>query len=170
MSSIYDTDFEQLAKENLPIKSRETTESPWQEVLTKPLTELKGDFESFRESVLFKLSHDSRKKSLEDALNVLYDPIEREITIDNKRPQQIKYFYEPGDQKPIYIYEPPIQDPWYIYEANGASLDDVNFIVLLPTRIRPVSPQEITNIETRINATVNYFKLASKNHALVWTS
>lgn len=167
-NGIYNTNFEQTAKLNIKSEFWETTVGKMIVSCNKPLNTIRDGFTSFRESCIYKVSHDSRKASIEKVLNDSFDRLQRRIRIANVQPRQTVHLYEPGDDRPAYVYEPIDEKPLFLYEQIGDLLNTVNFVVLLPNAIKPSTPAELFKLETKINAQVDYYKLYSKNHTLLW--
>lgn len=167
-SDFFNIDYVSLGRQILRPRHRETNQGSFMNGIMQVFYSLGGLFFSFRESLFYSLSHDSRKISIEKVLNDSFDSQLRRIYIDNVLPEGQQYLYEPTDSRPLHLYEPADNAPVYLYETLEVDVNAVNFVVYLPVALQPADQTALNNIELRINAAVNKYKLDSKNHKLIW--
>lgn len=165
---MFDNDYSKISLQILRPSHRDSNQRGLIEAFTAPLNFLNDRFRRFRESVDYIQQHDSRKIHIEKVLNDQFDNVSRRIYIDNVQPVDKLYFYESGDDKTVHFYEPADNKPVYFYERERIDVRNLNFVVNLPIAIQPSTVAALLNLEVRINSQIDRYKVASKNHTLLW--
>lgn len=125
-------------------------------------------FKNYRLFCLYRLSHNSQISYLEDVMNDYFDNELRQIRIVNVEFKDPIYFYEPEENKEVFFYEPNDEKLVYFYESEDFLGDGVDFVVMVPPRLRPSLLIEETALLTQMNGQLDYYKLYSKNSKIIW--
>jgi hypothetical protein len=100
---------------------------------------------------LYNLAHNSQVCYLRKALNDEFDDEKRRIRIEDGRQKQRLYIYPRSANKPLYIGKV------FLYQRGDYIDGGVDFIVVLP--------KDLTYDKYKLEALVNFYKLAGKR----WT-
>lgn len=143
----------------------------WLIALIKPLEEVNFNFNKFRKTSNYKVTHNGQVFSLQAVLNDSYDKILRRIKIVDSLIFEPLYIYPELDSKPVYVYDEADQygaTP-YVYDGTSTAEAEVDFLVLIPKEYKPASEADRTTLEIQIKSLINYYKLASKRYLILWT-
>lgn len=164
---IYNIDFRALANLLTPVFLRTRKHIDWILVLLNPLRDVNFSFNKFRNDSIYRVTHNGQVYSLQAVLNDAYDKTERRIKIVDSLFIEPVYVYPEDDEKPVYIY-PENQGQTYVYDNSVFEESELDFIVLIPSDIKPFSENDTRILEIQIRSLVNYYKLASKRYELRW--
>lgn len=123
----------------------------WLRTLATPLHKLLYDFHNARISDLYNLTHNSQVCYLRKALNDEFDDEQRRIRIEDGKQKQRLYIYPRSANKPLYLGK------LFLYQRGDYIDGGVDFIVVLP--------KDLTYDKYKLEALVNFYKLAGKR----WT-
>lgn len=163
-NKLFNISFEKLALLLTPVFWRKITFVDWLYCLIEPVRILFGEFLTFRKKAIYDIVHTGQVILLEKVLNDAYDPNERRIYITDSLQYDPTYIYRQIEEKLVYL-----NNPVYLYTFDSFKAADVDFLVIFPKEIKPVSPIELSNLENRAKAKINSYKLASKTYAIKWT-
>ena len=123
----------------------------WLRMLATPFHKLLYDFQRASQDNLYNLAHNSQVCYLRKALNDEFDDEQRRIRIEDGKQQQRLYIYPRSANKPLYLGK-------NFLSQRGDYIDGgVDFIVVLP--------KDLTYDKYKLEALVNFYKLAGKR----WT-
>lgn len=159
---IYIIDYNKLLVWLLPTFLRRVKLSKWLKVLLHPITILYNDFLKYRKRVNYKLSHNSQVCYLQKVLNDSFDTEQKRIYIKNGLFIQALYVYSPQENLPVYI------DTQYIYSDEDLIGRQDDFIVLVPSQLKPSNPIALEGFLNDMKALINEYKLASKTYSIKW--
>ena len=120
----------------------------WLRMLATPLHKLLYKFQRARQADLYNLAHNSQVCYLRKALNDEFDDEQRRIRIEDGRQKQRLYIYPRSANKPLYIGK------IFLYQRGSYIDGGVDFIVVLP--------KDLTYDKYKLEALVNFYKLAGK--------
>jgi hypothetical protein len=120
----------------------------WLRALAIPLNKLLYDFQQARESDLYNLAHNSQVCYLRKALNDEFDSLLRRIHIEDGKQNARLYIYPRSSNKPLYLGKV------YLYQRGSYIDGGVDFVVVLP--------QDLEYDRYKLEALVNFYKLAGK--------
>ena len=123
----------------------------WLRTLATPLHKLLYDFHRASQADLYNLAHNSQVCYLRKVLNDEFDDEKRRIRIEDGRQKQRLYIYPRSANKPLYIGKV------FLYQRGDYIDGGVDFIVVLP--------KDLTYDKYKLEALVNFYKLAGKR----WT-
>ena len=123
----------------------------WLRMLATPFHKLLYDFQRASQAELYNLAHNSQVCYLRKALNDEFDDEKRRIRIEDGRQKQRLYIYPRSANKPLYIGKV------FLYQRGDYIDGEVDFIVVLP--------KDLTYDKYKLEALVNFYKLAGKR----WT-
>ncbi len=131
----------------------------WLKALVSPIVDLYNEFKSYREDILYKLSHNSQVCYIEAVLNDAFDVVERRIYISDAGGEVVTLINRDTDGNSLIIND----------DANGGIIihndsayfgGSYDFIVNIP--------YQFTDAEIyRLKALVDYYKLAGKRYDVV---
>jgi len=99
---------------------------------------------------------------LEKVLNDAFDVEERRIYITDSIINDPTYLYSIPEARPVFL------GTAYLYDFRVFDETEIDFYVVFPLALKPVSPFDLLNFENRIKALINYYKLASKRYKIIW--
>lgn len=120
----------------------------WLRTLATPLHKLLYDFHNARISDLYNLTHNSQVCYLRKALNDEFDDEKRRIRIEDGKQKQRLYIYPRSANKPLFLGK------FFLYQRGDYIDGGVDFIVVLP--------KDLTYDKYKLEALVNFYKLAGK--------
>ena len=123
----------------------------WLRMLATPLHKVLYEFQRACQADLYNLAHNSQVCYLRKALNDEFDDEQRRIRIEDGRQKQRLYIYPRSANKPLYLGE------IFLYQRGDYIDGGVDFIVVLP--------KDLTYDKYKLEALVNFYKLAGKR----WT-
>nr|DAO69945.1 MAG TPA: hypothetical protein [Caudoviricetes sp.] len=123
----------------------------WLRTLSTPLYKLLYDFQRASQDNLYNLAHNSQVCYLRKALNDEFDDEQRRIRIEDGKQKQRLYIYPRSANKPLYLVK------IFLYQRGDYIDGGVDFIVVLP--------KDLTYDKYKLEALVNFYKLAGKR----WT-
>ena len=118
--------------------------------------------------MLISNCHNSQIPYMEGAMNDNFDNALRRIRIVNVTFKEPIYFYEPEENKEVFHYEPEDNLPVYYREENEFIGDGVDFIVMVPPDLRPLTEPAELSLLTQMKGQLEYYKLYSKNYQIKW--
>ena len=116
--------------------------------LATPLHKLLYDFQRASQDNLYNLAHNSQVCYLRKALNDEFDDEQRRIRIEDGKQKQRLYIYPRSANKPLYLGK------LFLYQRGDYIDGGVDFIVVLP--------KDLTYDKYKLEALVNFYKLAGK--------
>lgn len=167
LKPIYIIDFKRLVVFLLPTFLRKRRTYEYLLALIEPIVVLYVELKKYRADAIYRLEHDSTVYSIENVLNDSFDPQLRRIEIRDVFEGEPLYVYEESANKPIYIYPESANKPVYVNGGSYFDRADTDFVVLIPSDLKPVS----TSLDLRlseIKKLVDYYKLASKRYNIAW--
>ena len=123
----------------------------WLRMLATPFHKLLYDFQRTSQDNLYNLAHNSQVCYLRKALNDEFDDEQRRIRIEDGKQKQRLYIYPRSANKPLYLGK------LFLYQRGDYIDGGVDFIVVLP--------KDLTYDKYKLEALVNFYKLAGKR----WT-
>ena len=123
----------------------------WLRMLATPFHKLLYDFQRASQDNLYNLAHNSQVCYLRKALNDEFDDEQRRIRIEDGKQKQRLYIYPRSANKPLYLGKN------FLYQRGDYIDGGVDFIVVLP--------KDLTYDKYKLEALVNFYKLAGKR----WT-
>ena len=151
MSAIYNFNIDKLLVLLTPTFLRKPKLIAWLRMLTTPLHKVLYEFQRARQADLHNLAHNSQVCYLRKALNDEFDDEQRRIRIEDGRQKQRLYIYPRSANKPLYLGR------IFLYQRGDYIDGGVDFIVVLP--------KDLTYDKYKLEALVNFYKLAGKR----WT-
>lgn len=165
---IYKVNWHKLGTSLLPVFLRKKRLLAFIKVLLFPLYSLHAEFARFKADMIYRQSHNSQVCYLEAVLNDEFDDLQRRIKIKGVEIRAAVRFYEPDEKKEVWFYEEQDNKPVYFYNSTYYGGDGADFTVLCPADILPATKREQETQLTRMNALINYYKLASKSHKIIY--
>lgn len=152
----YDFNLLRLVFEYLPIQLRKANMLSWLICLFAPFERLKGEFITFINQTKYNLKITGQVIVLQNYLNDKFDFLQRRIVLTENEVQNL-YLWNTneGQTNPnvFFLSENNINPIiTFIDEQNSTQFYDFTI----------EAPQELENLETKIKAIVNAFKLAGK--------
>ena len=120
----------------------------WLRMLATPLLKVLYEFQRARQADLYNLAHNSQVCYLRKALNDEFDDEQRRIRIEDGKQKQRLYIYPRSANKPLYLGK------LFLYQRGDYLDGGVDFIVVLP--------KDLTYDKYKLEALVNFYKLAGK--------
>jgi hypothetical protein len=120
----------------------------WLRMLATPLLKVLYEFQRARQADLYNLAHNSQVCYLRKALNDEFDDEQRRIRIEDGKQKQRLYIYPRSANKPLYLGK------LFLYQRGDYIDGGVDFIVVLP--------KDLTYDKYKLEALVNFYKLAGK--------
>ena len=148
---MYNLNIDKLLGLLTPTFLRKPKVVAWLRALAIPLHKLLYEFQQARESDLYNLAHNSQVCYLRKALNDEFDDEQRRIRIEDGKQKQRLYIYPRSANKPLYLGK------IFLYQRGDYIDGGVDFIVVLP--------KDLTYDKYKLEALVNFYKLAGKR----WT-
>jgi hypothetical protein len=168
MTAFFNINWQQLIQEQLPIRKRKAGFIAWLNCLIQPVLTLYNIFMAFRQSSLYKVSHNSQVVYLQKLLNDKFDPVLRRIKITNAVIVEPVWFYEAEEARPVWFYEPEDNLPVHFKEQTEFVGDGIDFNVIVPAQLQPQSQQQLNALLSLMKAEIDYYKLYSKNYNIAW--
>lgn len=147
----YNVDFRKLGVLLLPTFLRSPSMIAIVNVFTSYLETLNYDFRINRRGNIERAIHNSQVCYLRKILNDNFDYLRR-IRIDPALSKQEMYIYTDAENKPKWLGE------LYIYPAADYAYNGFDFVVKVPAELR--------EFDEEINATIEYYRLASKKYKI----
>lgn len=166
--NVHFINWDNLVDDLLMISLRKPFTRAWIKCLMAPIKFLHADFIAFRKLCLYRINHNSQICYMEAVLNDSFDPNQRRIRIQNVLFKEPIYFYEPEENREVFFYEPEDGKPVYFREDYEFIGDGLDFVVMVPPDLRPANPDAETALLTRMKGEIDYYKLYSKNYAIIW--
>jgi len=166
MSSIFDIDYRKVVIGNLATFLRTLVRVQWLYVLITPLIGLYEVFKRFREDKLYQMNHNSQVVYLEKVLNDKFDPVEREIVVQNTDLLEPVWHYDPVEQRPVYYYDEQQDAPVIFHDPEIFDQLNADFEVIIPQRLQPADAAKREKFETAVRVLIDYYKLYSKKYHL----
>ena len=161
MPEYYDTNFDIVVKQGIPVRQRKPKRLAWLWVLASPVKwSMETVVRPFIAAKLFYLNHNSQVCYMEKALNDVFDPQERRINIVNGEmviPVAIYMESEEVDVPIALESELPVEDyeaPLPVYMESETLVGGYQFIVRVPTGL--------VYDEVKMRWVVDMFRLPSK--------
>ena len=120
----------------------------WLRMLATPLLKVLYEFQRARQADLYNLAHNSQVCYLRKALNDEFDDEQRRIRIEDGKQKQRLCIYPRSANKPLYLGK------LFLYQRGDYIDGGVDFIVVLP--------KDLTYDKYKLEALVNFYKLAGK--------
>ncbi len=153
----YNINFQKLALLLLPTFLRRSILGELAKLLVYQLAGTQGAkdmFDSFRGECNFRLIHNGQRCYLRGCLNEIFDSIERRIRIEEAEDKRSSLIFERNDPDNRVAIIPA--NDYFMLNARGF-VGGLDFTVLVPQEILDKEGEQ-----ERIKATVNTYKLASK--------
>ena len=148
---MYNLNIDKLLALLTPTFLRKPKLVAWLRMLATPFHKLLYDFQRASQDNLYNLAHNSQVCYLRKALNDEFDDEQRRIRIEDGKQKQRLYIYPRSANKPLYLGE------IFLYQRGDYIDGGVDFIVVLP--------KDLTYDKYKLEALVNFYKLAGKR----WT-
>ncbi|QHB38506.1 hypothetical protein lotta81_gp048 [Flavobacterium phage vB_FspM_lotta8-1] len=161
-SKVFNIDFQKLSLLLTPIFWRKLAFVSYVYCFIEPLNVLHNEFKIFRKKSIYKIVHNGQVMLLEKVLNDAYDPEERRIYITDSIINDPLHIYTEIEARPVYL------DTQYLYTFEVFNETEIDFYVVFPIELKPISPFDLLNFENIIKALINYYKLASKRYKILW--
>ncbi len=116
-----------------------------------PISQIHYQWLLFREDNIYRLAHNGQTCYFRGALNDVFDPDLRRITIENGLAIEPDFVFLPIENKALYLDDEPI----YIHSSSDSRNTGVDFIVKVPGQI-------ITEQSDRLVAEINFYRQAGK--------
>lgn len=157
MNSIYNVNWFRLVKMLvLPAIAKPTLLAFINSALA-PLRTKYDEFLNFKIDAEYRVNHNGQVCYLQKMLNDKFDNSLRRIKVQNVKPKEQLWVYQPEDEKPVYVYD-EIDHPVYVYNKEDY-YNEFDFEVLIP----PFLNTQINLMKVQIN----YFQIYSKNYQIV---
>lgn len=140
----------------------------WIYSLLKPMEDFSAIFKIFREQSIYRVTHNGQVYSLENVLNDSYDNDQRRIYIADSVDIDASYVFPEADDKPVIINSETSDEILYIYSEQLVRSAEFDFIVNIPSELRPSSANEESNLIIQISGLIDTYKLASKRYEIKW--
>lgn len=140
----------------------------WIYSLLKPMEEFSVIFKIFREQSIYRVTHNGQVYSLENVLNDSYDNEQRRIYIADSVDIDASYVFPEADDKPVIINSETSDEILYIYSEQLVRAAEFDFIVNIPSELRPSSASDESNLIIQISGLIDTYKLASKRYEIKW--
>lgn|SRR5690606_25589217 len=151
----YSVDFFKLAINFQLISLRKPKVMAWLYAFIRPIVTLHTTWKQYRESNIYKLTHNGQVCYLRKALNDRFDPELRRIYIDGTGGEAQKTFiYTPAENQTKYL------GTIYLYQALEFSDTGADFLVYVPQSIAVWLPFEI-------RALIDFYKLGGKRYLII---
>lgn len=162
--SLFTTVWRVQVTKLLPPQLRSQSLTDWITSLVQPLQVVISANVPYEEETRRRAMYNGQKIVLQDALNVIFGQAPNTIYIlTNQDPVVLEYIYNEAEA-PLVTYtfnEPEVDDPFFVYnEAEAGGGGSYDFIVYVPVGIFT------TELERRIKAEVNAYKLAGKTFTI----
>ena len=145
---MYNLNIDKLLVLLTPTFLRKPKVVAWLRALAIPLHKLLYDFQQARESDLYNLAHNSQVCYLRKALDDEFDSLLRRIHIEYGKQNARIYIYPRSANKPLYLGK------IFLYQRGSYIDGGVDFVVVLP--------QDLEYDRYKLEALVNFYKLAGK--------
>lgn len=167
-NNLYKINWFRFANLTVPPFLRGIKHVNWIYSWLKPLDDLNVRFATFRERMIYRVTHNSQVYSIEDVLNDSFDNTERRIYIESTDFVESLYLHPQGDDLPIIINPTMKEEQVFIYSIGTNLQASSDFVVYVPVELRPSDEEQEFNVLTRMGALIDLYKLASKKYAIVW--
>lgn len=127
-----------------------------------------NSFFEFVNDIIYKTQHNGALISLEKVLNDRFDSALKRIYIDNVEVKDTKHYYDYGSGRPKYFYDPGVGPPLYFYDPSIFNFNGVDFIVYLPSEIRPGNPESERELIIKIKSDLDYYKVSGVKYDILW--
>ena len=162
---LFDVDYNNGIWTNIPVLLRGTVMFAWVKCLVAPCKYVHANVMSFRNNILYRLRHTGQVYSLEAALNDVFDPVSRRITITDGPYKEALYLYLDAEEEPVYLYLDSENEPVYMYTDAESAGYCVQFIVNVPEAVTALPGYSLA----WINSVVDEYRLPSKsNYSVVF--
>jgi len=168
-SNIYNIDFRKFANLLIPPFLRKVVLIDWLVTLLNPVEDVNYKFKKFRDSSIYKVTHNGQVVYLQKVLNDYFDNLDRRIYIVDSLVIPPTWVYPVNENLPVYIYPENENKPVYIYDDSIFIDSGIDFVVILPLDIKPTNATDLNTLEIYMKSLINYYKLASKRYKLEWT-
>jgi hypothetical protein len=165
-SNLYNIDFRRLATLLTPTFLRKVKFIDWLETLLKPLEEVNFSFKQFRKDSIYKVTHNGQVVYLQKVLNDSFDNEFRRIKIKDSFENDPTWIYPQANENPTYIYDQ--NSPTFLYDNSIFNNIEVDFVLSIPSGLKPFNEYDQRILEIQIKSIVNYYKLASKRFKILW--
>jgi hypothetical protein len=155
---MYNVNWNNVIKSALPPRLYKTTIVAWLSVFAKYFQELHARLIDYSNEVNKKLKYNSQVCYLEAALNDKFDPIKKEIKINDAGGSRLIPLQRDRDSAPVIIGSDAAGPAMILQPDSGYTGGDYDFIVSIPQRIAGDIP------ESRLHSLLNYYKLAGKKY------
>lgn len=145
---MYNLNIDKLLVLLTPTFLRKPKMVAWLRALATPLNKLLYQFQQARTADLYNLAHNSQVCYLRKALDDEFDSLLRRIHIEDGKQNARIYIYPRSSNKPLYLGKV------YLYQRGSYIDGGVDFVVVLP--------QDLEYDRYKLEALVNFYKLAGK--------
>ena len=156
MSWLLDT--EKLARQLLTPVISKASHLEWVRVLISPVAYVNAIFVAYRAELIKRLQYNGQTIILENLLNDIFQPSDREIyieTLDDRLAQL--YLYQTSEQEPPeYVHQTGEAPPLYVFQNGEQLAVGYDFIVWVPDGLLNAEEQ------ARLKAVTRRYKLAGK--------
>lgn len=167
-SRIFTVDWYRFGMLLTPPFLRKIKHVSWIYSLLKPVEEFAIRFRIFRENSIYRVTHNGQVFSLENVLNDQYDNDDRRIFIADSVDIDASYVYPEADDKPVIINSETSDEILYIYSEASVRAAEYDFIVNVPSDLRPSSTTDEENLIIQMSGLIDTYKLASKRYEIIW--
>lgn len=145
---MYNLNIDKLLVLLTPTFLRKPKMVAWLRALATPLNKLLYQFQQARTADLYNLAHNSQVCYLRKALDDEFDSLLRRIHIEDGKQNARIYIYPRSTNKPLYLGK------IFLYQRGSYIDGGVDFVVVLP--------QDLEYDRYKLEALVNFYKLAGK--------
>ena len=157
---MFNIDFDKIIELLLPIALRRPRLKAYLKAVSKPLKQLYNTFTAYRLHVLQSITHTGQVMYIEHLLNDLYDPLSRNIYLDDSTDARLDdYLFNAAEgQDVMYLFnDSEEEEAEYVY--NSSEYDAINdFIVKVPSHLYA----HILSIK----ATIDNYRQAGKRYSI----
>lgn len=155
----FDIDFSKLIKWMTPNRWKRKEWFAWIESLLTPVTYIYNKFKGNRKDNLYYLNHSPQVVYLQAVLNDRFDPINRQIVIDEGIYYDSPYIYKTVESHPLYVFTTAEAQPVYIFLTEDTFLLTVDFQVLVPNYL--------SFDEFEMRSLIDKYRLVSKKNYII---
>lgn len=159
--AFFDTDFETLISQLLPVGLRKSRMIAWLKSCLSPVVTLHNQFKANRNRNLYYISHGSQVTHMEAVLNDIFDPGARQIVIVDGPYKDPLFLYHDAEAKEIWTGlvseagSSSFSVPQVLYSDAETTLLGNGFIIQVPVTL----PFDVV----RMRAIINQYRIAGQN-------
>lgn len=154
----YSVNFQKVAWNYIPVVFRQLALMQFMYSVLRPLTNAHYAWRLYRESNIYKLSHNGQKCYLEKALNDSFDQEQRRIYIDGSGGNSTRtYIYTSAEDRPKYL------GTFFLRNILEFADTGADFTVFVPSAI-------MMSQNYQVRALLDFYKLGGKRYLIIETN